>query len=76
MAGEKNGYTVPKQLRVCQECGYAMWTAPPPAVPASQIRYTTWANAKCRICKSEALNFGNTYAPGDGPKPMKDEDFE
>lgn len=40
-------------IRTCQECGLAQ-IAPCPLTPKSD----SWRNAKCKKCKSEALDYG------------------
>jgi hypothetical protein len=49
------GRTMSKWARTCQECGHVQRTLPP-ATPSNIS--DTYANAKCRKCKSPALDYG------------------
>lgn len=59
----RNDRSKSMQLRTCQECGNHQWTSVPPE--AGAISYWSWAGLKCTKCKSEGLDFGNTFGPGE-----------
>lgn len=42
-------------IRTCQECGHTQVSKDP-----STIKGENWRAAKCRKCKSEALDYGRT----------------
>jgi len=45
-------------IRTCQECGHEQITAHPPAI--GQEPTDAYRNAKCKQCKSEALDYGKS----------------
>lgn len=45
-------------VRTCQECGHLHVMKDP-----SMMKGEGWRGAKCRKCKSEALDFGQTNSP-------------
>ena len=60
--------------RTCQECGNIQAATPP-----SDRITDTYRNAKCRKCKSEALDYGSDSFERDAngkmiKKPSEDED--
>ena len=70
-----NESDTPHQLRTCQECGHKQWDSPPPENGESQA-YGRWTERACKQCKSAALDFGNTYGPGEGPIRCEDDEDE
>jgi hypothetical protein len=52
---------VTKWIRTCQECGYEQEDTPPNKDKELTKAYT---DRKCRVCKSEALDYGR-YKTGE-----------
>lgn len=53
MATKFPGFAIGEWIRTCQECGHKQ-SMKSPAVQKTD----NWRNAKCRKCKSEALDYG------------------